>query len=189
MQIGVRINNMTFNADALNRRVGQKLHSAIVSSVKYLHKSVRHAIRIAKKPSRPGYPPHSRMGTLKNAVASKVVGLAGYVGITTDLGSPEGLAEIAAIHEYGVKIPYRGKVFVVGGAGPLARRRTRSKKIGKNFSYGKLRTAAQVARAQANYRAFYGAPQSTADYPERSFLRSTLNKVFPIVMQKFFKQS
>ena len=190
MKMGVRVSKGTYNAAALGRRVGRWSQSALVSSVKYLHKSVRHAIRIAKKPSKPGTPPHSRKGVLKNAVASRIINGVGYVGITPDLGSPEGLAKIAALQEYGGVIPYKGKAFAIGGVGPIAARRSRrARKIGAAYRFAKLRTAAQVSRAQANYASFYGSSRSTASYPERSFLRSTLDRVFPIVMQKFFKQS
>jgi hypothetical protein len=189
MEIDVKVKNGGFNAAALGRRIERWSQSALVSSVKYLHRSVRHAIRIAKKPSRPGTPPHTRRGVLKDAVASRIVNGVGYVGITPDLGSPERLSRIAVIQEYGASIPYAGKQFAVGQVGPIARGRGRGRGIGSRYRYARLRTAAQVARARNNYNEYYGAPQSTADYPERSFLRPTLDKVFPIVMQKFFKQS
>ena len=189
MDMGVKVSKGTYNAAALGRRIERWSHSALISSVKYLHRSVRHAIRISRKPSKPGTPPHSRKGTLKNAVASRIIDGVGYVGITPDLGSPEGLAKVAALQEYGGVIPYKGKVFAIGSVGPIAsRHRHRARKIGAAYRFTKLRTSAQVSRAQANYASFYGSPSSTASFPERSFLRSTLQKVFPIVMQKFFKQ-
>ncbi len=190
MEMGVRVSKGTYNAAALGRRIERWSQSALVSSVKYLHRSVRHAIRIAKKPSKPGTPPHSRTGVLKNAVASRIINGIGYVGITPDLGSPEGLAKVAALQEYGGVIPYSGKVFAIGGVGPIAAKRSRrARKIGAAYRFTKLRTAAQVARARSNHIKFYGSLKSTASYPERSFLRSTLDKVFPLVMQKLFKQS
>lgn len=194
MEISVRVSKGDFNAAALARRVNRWTEHAVKGATKYLHRSAERSIRTSAYPSKPGRAPHTREGALRNAVRSKSVGIQGYVGITPDMGSPMGLSRIAAIHEYGGKIPYMGRRLAIGQVGPIARldgagRRRKRDRIGNLYQFAMLRTAAQVNRARRNFTKFYGAPvKDTADYPERSFLRSSLAYAMPYIMRTFFRQ-
>lgn len=191
MEISVSVRNGGFNANALARRVDRWTERAVTGATKYLHRSVQNAIRKSANPSRPGTPPHTRKGALRNAVRSRNSGLQGYVGITPDLGAPAGLSRIASLHEYGAKVPYTGFSLAVGGFGPVERlrNRRRGRRIGDAYSLAPLRTSRQVAAARRNFAAFYGAPvKDVAEYPERSFLRSTLDRAMPYIMRRFFRQ-
>lgn len=167
----------------LRRAAMAKLRSAPVQAAKYLHKSVRNSIRISRRPSKPGKPPHSRKGVLKNAVASRVEYSDGratvQVGFSREMGSKRSLANIAGLHEVGGAVP-RADPFRVGMCGPIAKDEMRASRkyarswLGRGFVFARLKTEAMARRANSLANAV--RPATKSNYPPRPFLKPTLDK-------------
>lgn len=193
--IQVQISNISvdFKARDIIRGVEARMHDAFVNAAKYVHNAAKNAIRTSPYPAKPGKPVHTRKGALRNAIKSRVSGMSAYVGISESLGNSPVLAAIAGIGEYGGTVSRSPHSYHRGEFGPIrlkktaSGRSTKSKKaLSKRYDFIRLDTDAQVERANRLWADFYGRPKSTAVYPERPFLRSTLEKVMPIVLRKFF---
>ena len=184
----MKLNVITTDADRmllrLQRLAAAKMQSAPVQAAKYLHKSVRHSIRISPKPSKPGKPPHTRQSAaLKNAISSRVERSSGhadvYVGLSRAMGSKASLTAIAGLHETGGTVS-RADPFRLGMYGPVrkddryASARWGKSWLGKGYVFARLKTDAMVRRA--NDLANAAMPSRTATYPARPFLKPALDK-------------
>ena len=184
MKIKLYISDAEKLLQKLQRVADAKMQSAPVQAAKYLHKSVKNSIRVNKKASKPGKPPHTRTkAALKNAIASKVESTNGsssvFVGLSNRMGSKKSLTAIAGLHEIGGTVsladPYR-----LGNYGPIAIDEKRASRIyskswlGKGYVFAKLKTDAMVRRA--NSLANAAMPSKQAVYPARPFLKPTLDK-------------
>lgn len=130
------------------------------------------------KPSAPGKPPYSRTGRLKDSILYSVDKAAGTVVIGP---TKSGIGRIGQTHEFGGTEPRkrgrrRGQFDLrIGGHGPVRARR------GKVVGVGKLRTQAQVERAQSIVKQL-NLPQSASGigrskrrrYPKRPFMAPAL---------------
>ena len=198
MKIGILMHSVRFEADKIAEKVVRKTVRSLYKAAGSLHTAAQRSIRESPNPSKPGKPPHTRgKNKLKNAVRFKVdeANLTAQVGVTEELGTKPSLARIASLHEYGGQKPYSPFVFRVGRGGPIEliapapsghRGRRRRLKFKDSFRFAKLETEAQARRANTLAAGFFGAPKSTADYPERSFLRSTMTRVLPKIINQFF---
>jgi len=195
MQLGIACRNDIRLQRFLKRQVACT-EKSLIAATKYLHKSMRHAIRISPNASKPGQPMHSRAGLMKNAVASvaNIGKMEAKVGIGDDVHSPKRLSEIASIHEYGGKRLY--SPYKVGDYGPVelagrakvrkvkGRARSIWEKRGAIFSH--LYSPRQAAKATRLANQIRRSPGGVASYPQRSFAASTLKKAFPYILKKFF---
>lgn len=186
MKISLTMTDEQKLAKRLSKLCRAKMQSAPIQAAKYLHRSVRNAIRVSPSPSKPGKPPHTRSRqTLKNAVSSKVertsAGTRILVGLGAELGTKESLANIAGLHEVGGSIAVSRPVFRAGKYGPIAEarnatpgRKQRGGYLGGRFVFARLSSEAMAARANSLVATAF--PKTKAEYPARPFLAPALEK-------------
>lgn len=164
IQTRVRISDET-------RRVRQAVKKANVKSLDaagaYVRGIARRSIKVAPTASKPGKPPHSRRGLLKDAIVFGVDRSSESVTI-----GPAASAvgrKVAGLHEFGgtarrdIKPNWR---LQIGGHGPMAYRR------GK-LHVAKIQTRLQLVRATRVARDF--KPRTVnARYPERPYMSKAL---------------
>jgi hypothetical protein len=159
------------------------LHKIRAGSIKslgqagaYIRGIARRSIKVSPTPSRPGKPPHTRKGRLKNAIVFAVEKAVQDVLIGPNISA---VGKIGSSHEFGgTEPPKQSKArrtklkLEVGGYGPIR------SADGKVF-VAKLHTDAQVARAQ---KIVAGLPPAQSGrgatmprkYPARPFMAPAL---------------
>jgi len=161
---GLRIKSeMFFDRQAVIEAVGRAGAKALGKAGAYIQRRAKSSIRKRKRVSRPGEPPSSHVGTLRNRIyfnydppsRSVVVG-------PTPLGS---VGVVPPTLEYGGSVPRRKNPRrhrrTLGGAGEIrldgpASRSTKKNREGKLVTYAKLNTSAQVDRANRLNEELYG---------------------------------
>lgn len=162
-----------------------KKQSAPVQAAKYLHKSVRHSIRISARPAKPGRPVHTRKrAVLKNAISSRVLkvsqGSQVEVGLSAAMGSKASLVNIAGLHEHGGSVPRSMPNLKVGSLVPIRKDPSAGKpparfhEMGSGYVFARAKTPQQVQRGISLMR--QAMPSGNANYPARPYLAPALAK-------------
>jgi hypothetical protein len=161
---GLRIKSeMFFDREAVIEAVGRAGAKALSKAGAFIQRRAKSSIRKRKKASRPGEPPSSHVGTLRNRIyfsydppmRSVVVG-------PTPIGA---VGVVPPTLEYGGSVPHRRNPRrhrrALGGAGEIridgpSSRTTKKNREGKLVTYAKLNTGAQVDRANRLNEELYG---------------------------------
>lgn len=177
-----------FNRRAVQQRSDSASVDALYKAGAYLRTAARRKIRKSKNPSRPGAPPHTREGQIRNAIlfavdAGKKIA---WVGPSARL-----ISDIARYHEFGglEKIKAERKSYVHDGVGPIDIRegyenpdwstingkRTRFKRTRqarRGVAFARLRTTKQVERAKFIDRMLWPSTEmfKVRKYPPRPFM-------------------
>ncbi len=169
----------------LKRTAEAKMQSAPVQAAKYLHKSVRHSIRISARPAKPGRPVHTRKrAVLKNAISSRVFrvsqGSQVEVGLSSAMGSKASLVNIAGLHEHGGCVPRLMPNLKIGSLVPIRKDSSAGKpparfhEMGAGYVFARAKTPQQVHRGISLMR--QAMPSGNATYPARPYLAPALEK-------------
>lgn len=168
---------------AVQRAIGKANATALTNSSAFIWKTAQNSMRRVKKRttiSKPGEPPKSKKGQLRDLLVFALDrGNATVVIGPTALGSSP---VVPGLHEFGgqVTVPSRRRTRRIGDGGEI---RLASPPKGKpvpgrpgvNVIYTKLKTAAQVARANAlNAELYQESVQAT--YPARPYMAPALAK-------------
>jgi hypothetical protein len=180
-----------FNRRAVQQRSDSASVDALYKAGAYLRTAARRKIRKSKNPSRPGAPPHTREGQIRNAIlfavdAGKKIA---WVGPSARL-----ISDIARYHEFGglEKIKAERKSYVHDGVGPIdiregdvnpgywkSRRTGRrvkvkstKKHVRRGVAFARLRTTKQVERAKFIDRMLWPSTEmfKVRKYPPRPFM-------------------
>jgi hypothetical protein len=185
----MKVKAYTSSADRMLARLKHvaeaKMQSAPVQAAKYLHKSVRHSIRISTRPAKPGRPVHTRKrAVLKNAISSRVLkvsqGSQVEVGLSAAMGSKASLVNIAGLHEHGGSVPRSMPNLKVGSLVPIRKDPSAGKpparfhEIGSGYVFARAKTPQQVQRGISLMR--QAMPSGNANYPARPYLAPALAK-------------
>jgi hypothetical protein len=184
--LGIK-SEMFFDREAVVEAVGRAGAKALGKAGAYIQRRAKSSIRKRKRASRPGEPPSSHVGTLRNRIyfnydpptRSVVVG-------PTPLGS---VGVVPPTLEYGGAIPHRKNPRrhqrTMGGAGEIridgpVSRSTKKNREGKLVTYAKLNTAGQVDRANQLNEELYG-PEfiSEGRIAARPYMGPALQKEMP----------
>ena len=197
MDINVTPEKIIFHPEKVALAMHRKVASTLRQGVKMLHKAAQRMIRPSQYPSKPGRPPHTRGKSkpLQNAVHSEFNDstLVGTVGVASSLGSRKRISAIASIHEFGGQDNNPAvKQYKIGDWGPIeltehlsAKKKTAWNALEAAHRFMKLKTPAQVARANQLASQFLGKPlKSASTYPERPFLAPALKAAWPKIMEK-----
>ncbi len=180
--------------DANFRNLG---HAAAV-----IRKAARRSIHKRKKASTPGRPPHTQTRNLPRAVLYAVTRDREFAVVGPSSRFGRRIHKVAALHEFsGFVGNYRNprrRIRKSGGAGEIAIFTQRRRKHGRFVKFGsttklakgtlrgnvyvtyaKLRTAAQVRRANRLNEELYGPLKARANYPKRPFMGPALKRVAP----------
>jgi hypothetical protein len=185
---GLRIKSeMFFDREAVIEAVGRAGAKALGKAGAYIQRRAKSSIRKRKRASRPGEPPSSHVGTLRNRIyfsydsptRSVVVG-------PTPIGS---VGVVPPTLEYGGAVPRRKnprrKQRVLGRSGEIRidgpmSRSTKPNREGKMVTYVRLNTSAQVDRANRLNEELYG-PEfiSEGRIEARPYMGPALQKEMP----------
>ncbi len=185
----MKVKAYTSSADRMLARLKRvaeaKMQSAPIQAAKYLHKSVRHSIRISTRPAKPGRPVHTRKrAVLKNAISSRVLkvsqGSQVEVGLSAAMGSKASLVNIAGLHEHGGSVPRSMPNLKIGSLVPIRKDPSAGKpparfhEIGSGYVFARAKTPQQVQRGISLMR--QAMPSGNANYPARPYLAPALAK-------------
>jgi hypothetical protein len=159
----IRLREMFFDRQAVVEAVGRANAKVLSKAGAYIQRRAKSSIRKRKRVSKPGEPPSSHVGTLRNLIyfsfdppsRSVVVG-------PTPLGA---VGVVPPVLEYGGQAPRRKnprrRQRELGGAGEIrtdgpVSRTTKKNRDGKLVTYARLQTTDQVDRANRLNEELYG---------------------------------
>lgn len=207
MRVMVSMKEFFFDRDAVRSKLTKKRHSALLNAGSFTRKVARNSLRRRKAPSQPGQPPHvhtrSSEVTLKNVQFSfdlnteeTIVGPVGLVDHITGDGAIPGILERGAMisHENARrrkrKIGFSGEVAIdekrKGTASTKEVVDYRGKK--RRVTYTRLKTDAQVARADAINEELYGPETITGEIKARPFMGPAIEKAAPKFPEMYLKE-
>lgn len=177
-----------FDRSSVIAAVGKAAAKNLSKAGAYMRRTAKGSIRKAKGPSKPGRPPHSHVGTLKNLLffsydprtRSVVVGPEkvhpGFIPRTLEIGGTQAKRRNARriIRKLG-----DGGEIAIGGR---PSRNSKVNKEGKLVTYAKLRSGAMVSRANRLQEELYGPLMIGGKHIEaRPYMNPALEKNRPAI--------
>jgi len=178
-----------FDSQAVITRVDKTTRRVLAKFGSYVRTTARRSIRKRKRPSKPGHPPSSHTGLLKNFIYFAYDLYSSSVVIGPEILRGPGKGEAPSILEYGGRVSQftntRRKKRKLGDAAEIAiggkgARNDATTKIitdwkgrRKRVTYTRLKTAAMVAKANRLNEELYGPDKFTFGIPvaERPYMR------------------
>lgn len=167
---------------AVLARLGQNERKALLALGKYAQKAAKHSLRTKAGPAPAGAPPHSHTGTLRRHIYYRLTPAPSV--IIGPLRLPGTTYAVPGTLEYGGPIPRmrnkRRRIRVLGKPGEIRLGRPYGatarlvKGTGKRVTYAKLRTAAQVERANWLNEQLYGPLYFVGKIHPHPFMRPAL---------------
>ena len=171
-----------FDSDAVKRATNAAQRQALSKFGAYCRRVARNSIKKSRTISKPGDPPHSHTGRLKNNIyfgwdernRSVVVGPLKIAQVEPPVPN---ILEVGGVRQ----ARYQKPDFHVGGVGPVRRRPSHN---GKGLVYGRLTSPRMVSRANNLFMTVYGAIKP-AIYRARPFMEPAFKKSLPIADDLF----
>lgn len=171
-----------FDSEVVKRATNNAQRQALSKFGAYCRRVARNSIKKSRTVSKPGTPPHSHTGRLKNNIffgwdernRSVVIG-----PLKTSQSEPPvpNVLEVGGVRQ----MRYKKPEFHVGGTGPVRRRPSHN---GQGLVYSRLTTPRMVARATLLFTATYGVVRP-AIYRARPYMEPAFKKSLPIADDLF----
>ena len=166
-----------FDSEVVKRATNKAQRQALSKFGGYCRKVAKNSIKRSKYPSKPGSPPHSHTGRLKNNIFYGWDEIKRTV-VIGPLKTSRSVPPVPNVLEYGgvagnkIKKPE----FKIGGTGPIRKRPNSGFRQG--LVYAHLTTPAMVMRANQMFDAVYGIGKPSV-YKPRPYMIPAFDKSLP----------